>query len=367
MKFPFFLVVCLVFFIPNPSRGQAVKAHELIHENSLATLYDQKLLAIDFWATWCGPCIPATEQMEVYQEIFKDEIFFISISDETTQVIEKYLKRQPINLSVYRDANGSTFDAYNVKARPHAVILNGKGKVVWEGKPGDLNVDKLKDLLKKHQNGPRISLGELVVFERDHVPMEEEVSEVEITLSEESGGNELYKTSKNVSYSGSLFGLFQELFQVSELEIIMEYPDTYVHMRAPLHKWEQDRSAIAREILLLFGLEAIWQEREMPVHQLVVTDPAKLWNMEQITWGGRDGNFLIGDSRISADNLTLSDLAKLLTHEKNQLYKYFGTDTIAHDWDFQFVYDDLMKAELMEEFGVEIRESVVQLEFVHIR
>jgi len=67
----------------------------------LYCLRDQKNLIINFWASWCPPCIEELPSLSRLSEKYKNEIAVIVISTESLTVIQKFLKRSFSDLSSY--------------------------------------------------------------------------------------------------------------------------------------------------------------------------------------------------------------------------------------------------------------------------
>lgn len=53
-----------------------------------------KLLLLDFWATWCGPCIASFPHLEKLQEKYNDDLQIIAISDEKVDIVNKFFEQR---------------------------------------------------------------------------------------------------------------------------------------------------------------------------------------------------------------------------------------------------------------------------------
>ncbi|AWW32948.1 hypothetical protein DN752_24040 [Echinicola strongylocentroti] len=343
-----------VFSVAN---AQAIKVAEQIGESQLSPLADQKLMVVDFWASWCAPCIPATRQMEIYQDLFKDEIYFIAISDEYYGTITNHLKKHPIKLAVYQDADNYTFRKYNVTARPHVAVINTKGKLMWEGKPGDLSPERLQKLLKNERNRQSAQLASIIEYESIEAETTEveEVTELEVDFCNGDCTEQLEVYGDYVDYQGKLSHLLATLFGVADAEVIMEYPDININAKVPYSQWSNYPEQVATEVTAQFGLEVLQSTKEMDFQELVLVDKTKLWDDTQINWGNEDNKVLVGTSRIEADDISLAELATLLSKEKKDLFIYRGEDAYQRDWDFHYKYSNLMKSELHDQFGIDLR------------
>ena len=80
-----------------------------------------KLFFVDFWATWCGPCVYATEHINQIRDQFKNDLYVATISVESPDLVKKYLKKHSNTLDVYSDFNGETFKKYNIQVLPNGI------------------------------------------------------------------------------------------------------------------------------------------------------------------------------------------------------------------------------------------------------
>ncbi len=99
----------------------------------LSQFREKKLIIIDFWATWCSPCIKSIHKLDSLQPIFKDELAVFATSYEDGDRVNTFLKKQGIKLF------SGTKTEYLKKYFPHkmiphqAWIKNGKIIAITEG------------------------------------------------------------------------------------------------------------------------------------------------------------------------------------------------------------------------------------------
>lgn len=112
------------------------KAPELVVEEWISKQPDTKgkFILIDFWATWCGPCIRAIPELNAFHEKFKDDLVVIGISDESKEKINNF-KKVKIDYYSAIDTNETLKNIYQVKGIPHCVLIDPDGIVRWEGFP----------------------------------------------------------------------------------------------------------------------------------------------------------------------------------------------------------------------------------------
>lgn len=124
--------------------------------NSLEELKG-KVVVLEFWATWCEPCVDAIPAMNLLAERFRGQpVVFIHITDESEADVREFLKTHRINSWVAPEAGAEVFKAFRVYGRPHTVVLNKAGQVASFPRSGALTVEGLMSLLAG-QPGPEPS------------------------------------------------------------------------------------------------------------------------------------------------------------------------------------------------------------------
>ncbi|HLG38227.1 MAG TPA: TlpA disulfide reductase family protein [Chitinophagaceae bacterium] len=115
--------------------GQSVSLKSVIDSN--------RITAISFWATWCGPCINELDAIQDKIESDQQKLFhLIAISTDearTANKVKPFIKTRGWSFDVYLDESNEVKQAFNVTNIPFIIIIN-KGKVVYQKSgymPGD--------------------------------------------------------------------------------------------------------------------------------------------------------------------------------------------------------------------------------------
>ena len=109
-----------------------------------------KVVVMNFWATWCGPCLTEMPLFEKVQAKYKDdrEVVFLALStDEDRELVPPHLKQYKFNLLVAYAEHLNDF--FSVNSIPTTIILDGKGEIAFRQAGYNPRGDFVADLIER--------------------------------------------------------------------------------------------------------------------------------------------------------------------------------------------------------------------------
>lgn len=115
-----------------------------------------KVVLLDFWATWCAPCLFEMPGLKkIWKKYGGDNFVIIGISlDSNRRSLESYIEKEGITWPQYiegRTSSQSVASVYGVQGIPHTVLIDSEGAIEATGLRGGRLSGKIGDMVKKLQ------------------------------------------------------------------------------------------------------------------------------------------------------------------------------------------------------------------------
>jgi len=111
-----------------------------------------KLLVVNFWGSWCPPCVEEMPELEKLQWEFSNQnVLFVGIAIDSPSNVREFLKKTPVSYPIAMGGmNGSQMYkalGNTQSALPYTVLLSPSGKVLFS-KLGRINEEELRNSIK---------------------------------------------------------------------------------------------------------------------------------------------------------------------------------------------------------------------------
>lgn len=131
-------VMFLFLLLPAILSGQIFSKKALDHRQktvALSTVAGKKFTVVDFWATWCKPCLKAMPELQkMYVELKEQGVSVVGISIDSprnTSKVKPVASGLGIQYPILFDANSDLMNSLNATVVPTLVVFDEKGKEVW--------------------------------------------------------------------------------------------------------------------------------------------------------------------------------------------------------------------------------------------
>lgn len=95
--------------------------------------YRGRWVFLNFWATWCPPCLHEMPAMEsFYQQFKKKNMVMLAVSEDkgNSDQVAAFIKKNGYTFDIFHDPNGDASSKFMINSLPSTFIINPKGEVV---------------------------------------------------------------------------------------------------------------------------------------------------------------------------------------------------------------------------------------------
>ncbi|MDO7171519.1 TlpA family protein disulfide reductase [Mariniflexile sp. AS56] len=169
-----FIIVLVVLIIPQTRKPVQVALHKVIafikpvsvQEDTLEKITDYnwklkdgsntvfnfesakgQVVLINFWATWCPPCIAEMPSMQALYNDYGDKIVFLFVTNEWFSEVDPFLAKNNYTFKAHRPAEGYP-EFFNISSIPRTFLIDKEGHVVIDENGAlNWNSDKIRSTI----------------------------------------------------------------------------------------------------------------------------------------------------------------------------------------------------------------------------
>lgn len=114
--------------------------------------YEGQGVFLNFWGTWCEPCIEEMPAMDRQYEIYSDQgvqVLAVNIAQSQTEV-SNFRDQLNLTFPIVIDKDKSVMEAYNITPLPTTILINPEGKIekIFSGGLTDENIAMFMESIK---------------------------------------------------------------------------------------------------------------------------------------------------------------------------------------------------------------------------
>lgn len=327
-----------------------------------------KVVVLEFWATWCAPCVAEIPHLNQLSEEFRDkQVQFISVTDEGEDVIAPFLKRQEMKSWIGLDTDRSVFEAYGVKGIPRTFLINQEGIIAASLHPVGLSSDMIEKVIKGEKiERPKLSKPKTVENEGT-----DPIFKISIAPTEKrkwpSFGTGSSKGYRKLDAEGiTLHQALSSAYDIPKTRILgpKTLLDSWYTISAKLPR---DQFDLLLQQALTTSLQLRVSNEKKSVEVLVLTageDSAEKLKPSIMSSSGSMAS--TGPGKLKAMNGEIGMLANSLEQVLERIVEDGTGIEGKYDWELTYDKDDpnSVLAALKEQLGLQIRKEQRKIEFL---
>lgn len=337
-----------------------------------------RMIVLEFWATWCGPCIQAVPHMNELQEKYDpNDVLFLSLTYEHVDKVNRTLNRIPFSSAVATDSSRATQIAYGdgktgLEAYPLSIVIDKENKIRWIGQPTELThsvIDEIYETNFEHATkSPSLTTSQvsksatakntmvdLLTDQREYILDIKESSSSSSSVSKVDGKLLLISTLSLQDIYKDIFGINEQLVSIPGDFQHLKFDITYKNDDPGFSKFE---SRLLEFLMLKKHTET--KKAEEYVLSIINNDLLEPNNESMFTSKSDAGDKIIFTA------YTLDALARDLSTISGNPFRFDKES--SHKFDFIIDITSLNRIiESLYSYGIQSKSSITEAEMIYLK
>ena len=105
-----------------------------------------KVVIVNFWATWCVPCIAEMPSLQALYDDYGNKVDFLLVTSDSKEKVMPFMEEQGFSMPIYNQISNAPIE-FASRTIPKTFLVDKNGFVVIEAARADWNTKKIRKLL----------------------------------------------------------------------------------------------------------------------------------------------------------------------------------------------------------------------------
>ena len=384
----YYIIVLLLFsstIFGQVKVGERVLLEEMkLQPVTASTIDKSKFLVIDFWATWCAPCIASFPHLDSLQKKYAASVQIVAVSDESNIKVSNFLAQKKYSFDFYIDPQKNLFNLFDIQIRPTTCILQPDGTLIWIGDAADVEA-MLEECTKQggisNQSPPNPGYSFQKYYD-NAIPDEEDNSLYQYQISISNAKDEYEAKTQKGSYADSSINIYyravpiteilQDLLNVSDLQLTNNRPELdtmLINLTAISNtngiSYNNEVENIIADLQKIFDFKLKKENSTVDAYLLTVVDSTKLLTFQEQIPGG--GMVESTQEQYRIMRLSLQELSGFFQRKLKTYVSYEGDENAKFNLELlRFSHHEALNQELKDKYGLSLEKGQIKIMTIEI-
>ncbi len=359
-----FLAIYLCFFLFLTLNAQETK--KLYYNEAVNELHkddlQKPLVFVDFWATWCAPCISSMPHTLNLQKLFKDQVNFVYISNEPSYKIKNFLTRKKIHFHALVDNSRKTEEEFNVQSIPNSFLLNPEGKIIWHGKPTEMSIKLLQsfvDFYKDNQGNKNRFVFTGEKKEESEKWNEFSCNKTKLFFYKDTEVENIFYQNKNEFFlSGDIRYIFSFINDYPIDRVSSTLPSLHFRFKGVLTNLGLFKKMIKKYFKKNHSFHINKNNSTKEVYFIKELNDQEFLNEHVYNYERGKAQFIQNDISIKIDNASPKEIFVILNNITPYTFIYKGKNQKIYDWNLIYSPPEALLQQLQEDLNFIIEKDI---------
>ncbi len=365
----FFTILLNIFLTTSFFAQKTKKIYYNDNVNSISLADKQKpLIFLDFWATWCAPCISSMPHTSHLDSLYNKDVTFVYISYEPSKKVSSLLDRKGFDFISLIDNKRKSEDEFGVVSIPRSFLLDPEGSVLWTGSPTDMSKSLLESYIYSYTKKGKED--RFVKYTLEDVSEKWNNYSYKVNLKyieSDAVVDEILDNSVGNFYiSGGFNYIISYAFNIPLNHITNQFSNKYFKFTSKIEDEDSFKSALKRFLKekYLFDVKKVTEKQVIYKLKETVTDNFLSNQMYDYQIG--DAQYIQTDYSIQIDNATIKQMSEILTKLTPYTFVYTGNNKKVFDWSIVYNPQEILLQQLKEELDFNIKEKERKVKYYKV-